>query len=596
MANTKISALTAASTLGGTESFPCVQGGANRQASSDQIRTYTLASLDPAVAAALVRRETIIWPGLYGATGDGVVDDTGAVETALAATPAGGTIVLAGPAGTKYLLANVDIDRNVRLVFSPHVRWTPTSTSALVRYSSTTDWLEIDGLKVDEAVVGTGKLNALISYTSGGPGRLKVHNCDLRHVGITIRNGAVPDIQGNRWAHDNTVQRAEGVSGGQYISISPGSSGALTTFLRGGIVAHNYLKVYCPDSGNYDLVSVAAMASGIKVHDNWFENTNAACYCECDLFSGSHKASFHDNTLIGVSFARKSETPDGYADRVEDNYDTVHDNTIEIPSGYKQERGAFLAGAFFRFCNNSIILGPNTGNSIAVAGLLLEDADVNDDTFASKTSKAYIISGNIINGLAAPQTGSRGIFFRNVTNDNNAYGIIAMNIFLGFTDLCPQEMNDIIYGMNIWYPLATADQFTGWRLGDRNVAIGNMIAHVNGVTPRIDDGMPTSHHQNYTAVTGVVSTATSTTINADAGSHIRLAAGTSGGTLTITGVDNGREMQELSCFVATASVTLTHSTGAGKIRVQGATNYTCTQYEVFRLKRIDTEWWLMKGT
>jgi hypothetical protein len=89
MANTKTSALTAASTLDGTEAFPCAQSAASRRASSDQIKSYVLDDLSAAVsfglpaAPAVVRSledwledENVNLKRRFGLVGDGSADNT----------------------------------------------------------------------------------------------------------------------------------------------------------------------------------------------------------------------------------------------------------------------------------------------------------------------------------------------------------------------------------------------------------------------------------------------------------------------------------------------------------------------------------------
>lgn len=118
---TKISALTTASTLTGAETLPLVQSSVTKKSLLSVIADYVsgiATSFLQAGAGAVARtpqfkmRDTFSVKD-FGAIGDGVADDTAAINTAITAAPSGSEVFF--PAGTYLVSTSVLINKKVKL-------------------------------------------------------------------------------------------------------------------------------------------------------------------------------------------------------------------------------------------------------------------------------------------------------------------------------------------------------------------------------------------------------------------------------------------------------------------------------------------------
>ncbi|EFH12865.1 glycosyl hydrolase family 28-related protein [Pseudoroseomonas cervicalis] len=197
MSDKKISELPAATTLSDTDLTPVVQGVSSfaetRGASLTQLRAGVLA-------------ERSLHVRDFGAVGDGVTDDTAALQAAIdAAFAQGGGTVRLGP--RRYLIASAELllREHVQLVGQPHLGgWRTNGNFATVRYALLVDAARTVRLQRNAGLHGVALLRRGLTAPNSLRQGLDAANA-FAGTAITIGNGSGGNSAGN--GADTTLSR-----------------------------------------------------------------------------------------------------------------------------------------------------------------------------------------------------------------------------------------------------------------------------------------------------------------------------------------------------------------------------------------------------
>jgi hypothetical protein len=107
MANVKISQLPVATSTSAADSVPIVQGGVTKQAAVDILVPFTQAGSGAVTRTAQAKMRDTVSVKDFGAVGDGVADDSAAIQDAVDSLASGGTLVF--PFGTYKINTHIDI-------------------------------------------------------------------------------------------------------------------------------------------------------------------------------------------------------------------------------------------------------------------------------------------------------------------------------------------------------------------------------------------------------------------------------------------------------------------------------------------------------
>lgn len=321
MANVKISDLPAASTpLAGTELVPIVQGGVTSQATVDDLLNplaetngSSLVGFLPAGTGAVAttvqtKLREIVSVKDFGAVGDGVTDDTAAIQTAInyaestATPPAAGPGVVAiyFPFGKYYISASLVVTKSISFYGEGHSEF---STGArLVQQTSATDHFIVQPISVGCSVSwdnltmiangggGTGGACINITKTTASCNSIRIRGCTFgtpQSYAIKIQASDDVMIVGNLFDVSSTACIRLGtttstdvvsncsISGNTFYSIA---TSAISVYNVIGIIISNN-RIY-PSTGNLDTflngyTTIPYQIKNIVVQGNNFNGVNS---------------------------------------------------------------------------------------------------------------------------------------------------------------------------------------------------------------------------------------------------------------------------------------------------------------------------------
>jgi len=379
----------------------------------------------------------------FGAAGDGVADDTTALQAALDAAAQGVTVLL--PPGT-YRTGILAIDRSLRL----HGQGATLvgTDAAILAVTAPLDALELVGLAFDfpgangvsgrEAFVNASTQagatvddfgEALTEYnqyaTVNAVGRLVIRDCAFGAAKVTCVGSPV-------WVERCTWEHESGVSAAPYYLLLANAPGAR--------VLNNRFRVHPPAGSNKDVIKVTDLArseentEGVLTAHNYLHSLNASCTCaQIDTYTGGRRLRIAHNHLVNVQAHVKawgSASGGSEMDTV-----SVDGNVFVREDGFQllAEVQCFIYAINTRLGvrgNDFIDLSPTTASMTCIA---LRRSDGTDfDAVATNHSKAIAIVGNVASFVRG--NNASGVFIRwNASDDQDPRGdlTVAANVMNG---------------------------------------------------------------------------------------------------------------------------------------------------------------------
>lgn len=259
MANQKISELDPGSTpLSGNELVEIVQGGSNRRVTTQDVAdlgggggtwgsiTGTLSSQTDLQTALNAKQEslvsgtniktinstTLLGSGdvviseltpydvkSYGAVGDGVANDTTAINDTITAAPAGSAIYF--PPGTYLINAVIDVTKKLRL-FGLGATITSATNQTMIEINA--DEVEISGINITGTLANTTQIGVNVDDQY----KFKIRGCTFTNVGLygaRVQN-TIDTYQSGNFFDCNFVTCSHGIfsdSRGEYFSVIGGA-------------------------------------------------------------------------------------------------------------------------------------------------------------------------------------------------------------------------------------------------------------------------------------------------------------------------------------------------------------------------------------
>ena len=293
MANLKITQLPAAtSPVASTDVLPVVQSGATKQAAIDQLGFLPAGTGAVTVTIQDKLRESVSVKD-FGAVGDGVTDDTAAIQAAenYAAT-AGKPINLYFPSGTFAITATIQKRAQVHWFGAGKIKrrdnLAPTGTQyALVYANAVNDW-SIDGLSFEaiaqDVVIANGLLRANGNSPNAGNWnscidaykcqRWDVRNCTFQKFsqGIKYTGSGNFSISFNKLYAENAYTVANMLAGTAQSFAYAGTGGLC--YLYDATLSVLSLG---PSLITDNEMVLAGLDSGIELSINVFDNTPSIC-------------------------------------------------------------------------------------------------------------------------------------------------------------------------------------------------------------------------------------------------------------------------------------------------------------------------------
>lgn len=318
----------------------------------------------------------------YGAKGDGVKDDTAAIQAAINAAPSGGCVFL--PPGTYLISGTLTINTSIRFC-GFGVTTTIVTSSPTLDMISVTQWMvEIDHLTLNSSVTRTA--GYAINHATGS--NLRAHDMFINGQYIAVQLNGILDTL------DAMVIRDFAYCG---ILINGGTDQTLSR-----IVMDNAVK---------------PTDSGIKV-----ENTGALFISDCDIIRSNRDLHIGSSIGAGVYAVYVVNT---YFDTAD--YGVVMDGTGDI------QRFKFSNCWFSSHSGSGILLNNTkiTAVDFVNCDILGNGADGIMASFATDWSVANSrFAGNAGAGVSAASTAGNFKLNNNVIGPTGAFGANNIGIYV----------------------------------------------------------------------------------------------------------------------------------------------------------------------
>ena len=481
MANVKISGLPAASTpLTGAELVPIVQSGVTSQttlAAMPYVPTGT-GAVTTTVQAKL--QETVSVKD-FGAVGDGVTDDTAAIQAAITAvnTAGGGTVII--PTGT-YLVANVILKSNVNIQGQGYGSRLQTTSAAYTLYDNNVAVtnVSISGLRISAYTGYTGIFLSESTATAKIAIKDNIFDSGLRAISI---DGAIDVlVEGNYFTActDNTIQIGSSelvyskriiVEANRFVSTSTAGSALVLRSVDGGTIANNvfescgsgsstlYHSIYvrtCADisvTGNTSIGQVGGAGFHCYADTGSGENKNARITVVGNVFNGSTtyngmRCDQIDSLTIGNNVISKNYQAGIYISNIIGG--SVSGNSIQS-NNRQTVSGTTTATAIYALtCTDMSICGNMSIEDIASSGYAQSNfARLSDCTNIDVTGNTHKLASGVTGYYLVDMQGttndvvvSGNTMYRASTLVNNANASATVLSIVGNT--CYQNTNSTI--------------------------------------------------------------------------------------------------------------------------------------------------------
>jgi hypothetical protein len=341
----------------------------------------------------------------FGAKGDGVTDDTAAVQAALDSLPATlifnpgctfkvgvlnikgncdirgeGASLLGRDSGIFNVLVPLDMlwihgFHNIQWVSNPTLTgrqffWNGDNLAGSTAYGALNAY-PISDLRIFDNVLGASKIEC---------------------YGLTT----LARVYRNNWQHDSSISIAPA-----YLYAERG-----TTDDNAGPVylEDNYFDVYAPDGLGKAIIKITGGISDAHISNNYIRNNNTNSLAHVDVFTGANKMRFIGNTLIDTQLHRKQIKGSLPVAPALYQYDYISGNTFEIRLGSLNNTLIYFIGALGTITGNQF----KTRNNATLGYCIQLDPSDVDIGFDTNGPVANIINANVFD-MRSSYTGNAAI-------------------------------------------------------------------------------------------------------------------------------------------------------------------------------------------